>query len=149
MAPRSTSSHCGSEAALDQRVAVLPSTASAAGVPPFSVDEAVAVLPCESRVSAAWAECMGTNSSTDAMSAVMTAATMLRWARGTAGLGAVEPVGGASMGDSPDSQVGADEGDRPVIGRPDGDAESVTRKAWCRNVVRKRCEVRWSALRLD
>ena len=42
--PRSTSSHCGSENALDQRVPVLPSTAAAAGVPAFSVEEAVAVL---------------------------------------------------------------------------------------------------------
>src|ERR1700733_3525758 len=42
--PRSTSSHCGSENALDQRVPVLPSVASAAGGPAFSVDEAVGVL---------------------------------------------------------------------------------------------------------
>src|SRR5580700_1068844 len=42
--PRSTSSHWGSEKALDQRVPVLPSTASAAGVPAFSVEDAVAVL---------------------------------------------------------------------------------------------------------
>src|ERR1700722_12265429 len=42
--PRSTSSHCGSENALDHRVPVLPSTASAAGVPAFSVEDAVAVL---------------------------------------------------------------------------------------------------------
>src|ERR1035437_3166510 len=42
--PRSTSSHCGSENALDQRVPVFPSTASAAGVPTFSVEDAVAVL---------------------------------------------------------------------------------------------------------
>src|SRR6266849_10345581 len=42
--PRSTSSHCGSENALDQRVPVLPSTAAEAGKPAFSVEEAVAVL---------------------------------------------------------------------------------------------------------
>src|SRR4029453_502551 len=55
--PRSTCSHCGSAAALDQRVAVrLPSTAAEAGVPPFSVEDAVAVLPCEMRVSAADAD---------------------------------------------------------------------------------------------
>src|SRR6202044_705522 len=42
--PRSTSSHWGSEKALDPRVPVLPSTASAAGVPAFSVEDAVAVL---------------------------------------------------------------------------------------------------------
>ena len=42
--PRSTSSHCGSENADDQRVPVLPSVASAAGVPAFSVEEAVVVL---------------------------------------------------------------------------------------------------------
>jgi hypothetical protein len=55
-APRSTCSHCGSENADDQRVPVLPSTAADAGkTPAFSLDEAVAGLPCESRVSAALA----------------------------------------------------------------------------------------------
>src|ERR1700728_3273796 len=39
--PRSTSSHCGSENADDQRVPVLPSVASAAGVPAFWIEEAV------------------------------------------------------------------------------------------------------------
>ena len=53
--PRSTSSHWGSEKAEDQRVPVLPSVASAAGVPAFSVEDAVVVLPWESRVGAAWA----------------------------------------------------------------------------------------------
>jgi hypothetical protein len=43
--PRSTWSHCGSEKALDQRVPVLPSTAAEAGVPAFSVDDAVAGCP--------------------------------------------------------------------------------------------------------
>ena len=42
--PRSTWSHCGSLNWLDQRVVRLPSTAAEAGVPAFSVDEAVAVL---------------------------------------------------------------------------------------------------------
>src|ERR1700722_3212627 len=42
--PRSTSSHCGSANADDQRVPAFPSTASAAGVPAFSVEDAVAVL---------------------------------------------------------------------------------------------------------
>src|SRR5882757_2064444 len=42
--PRSTWSHWGSENALDQRVPVFPSTAFAAGVPAFSVEDAVAVL---------------------------------------------------------------------------------------------------------
>ena len=37
-------------AALDQRVPVLPSMASVAGVPTFSWLEAVTGLPCESRV---------------------------------------------------------------------------------------------------
>jgi hypothetical protein len=40
--PRSTWSHWGSLKALDHRVLRLPSTASAAGVPAFSVEEAVA-----------------------------------------------------------------------------------------------------------
>ena len=39
--PRSTSSHCGSENALDQRVPVLPSVAFAAGNVAFSSDDAV------------------------------------------------------------------------------------------------------------
>src|SRR5947208_105447 len=76
--PRSTWSHCGSAAALDQRVPVLPSTAAEAGVPPFSVDDAVAVLPWESSVSAAWAECEGTKRSSEAIRAVMIAAAALR-----------------------------------------------------------------------
>src|SRR6266852_3265620 len=42
--PRSTSTHCGSENAEDHLVPVLPSTAADAGVPAFSVEEAVAVL---------------------------------------------------------------------------------------------------------
>src|SRR6266851_4594661 len=41
LAPRSTCSHCGSLNALDQRVAVLPSTAFAAGNVAFSTDDAV------------------------------------------------------------------------------------------------------------
>ena len=53
--PRSTWSHWGSAAALDQRVPALPSTAADAGVPTFSEDEAVAGLPCDTRVSAALA----------------------------------------------------------------------------------------------
>src|SRR5207302_8804491 len=44
--PRSTSSHCGSEKALDQRVPVVPSSALEAGKLAFSVEDAVAVLPC-------------------------------------------------------------------------------------------------------
>ena len=54
-APRSTCNHCGSLAALDHRVPVLPSTAFAATVPPFSVDDAVAVLPCDNNEPAACA----------------------------------------------------------------------------------------------
>src|SRR5581483_12364061 len=42
--PRSTSSHCGSENALDQRVPRLPSVAADAGKLAFSSDDAVAVL---------------------------------------------------------------------------------------------------------
>src|SRR5260370_24189590 len=53
--PRSTCSHCGSENALDQRVFGFPSTAFAAGNVAFSVDDAVAGLPCRSRVAAALA----------------------------------------------------------------------------------------------
>src|SRR3954447_2194176 len=55
VAPRSTRNHCGSLNALDQRVPVLPSTAALAGKLAFSVLEAVAGRPCESRVSAALA----------------------------------------------------------------------------------------------
>jgi hypothetical protein len=53
VAPRSTRIHCGSLKALDQRVPVLPSTALAAGVPAFSVEEARTGLPWESSGSAA------------------------------------------------------------------------------------------------
>ena len=55
-APRSTWIHCGSLNALDHRVVAFPSTALAAGSVAFSVDEAVAGLPWDSRVVAAWAE---------------------------------------------------------------------------------------------
>jgi hypothetical protein len=55
VAPRSTWIHWGSVNALDQRVPVLPSTAAEAGVPAFSVEEAVAGRPCDSRVLAACA----------------------------------------------------------------------------------------------
>src|SRR5258708_11341999 len=44
--PRSTCSHCGSLKALDQRVPVLPSKAAEAGVPAFSIDDAVAGWAC-------------------------------------------------------------------------------------------------------
>src|SRR5579859_6427962 len=44
VAPKSTWSHCGSVNWLDQRVPVLPSTARLAVVPPFSTEDAVAVL---------------------------------------------------------------------------------------------------------
>src|SRR5258708_25715377 len=43
--PRSTWSHCGSLKALDQRVPVLPSKAAEAGVPAFSIEDAVAGRP--------------------------------------------------------------------------------------------------------
>ncbi len=44
--PRSTRSHCGSLAALAQRVPGLPSTAADAARPASWMDEAVAGLPC-------------------------------------------------------------------------------------------------------
>src|SRR3954452_19686204 len=50
VAPRSTRSDCGSLTALDHRVPVFPSTAADAGKLAFSVDDAVAALPCDSRV---------------------------------------------------------------------------------------------------
>ncbi len=43
--PRSTWIHCGSLNALDHRVLVLPSVAFVAGVPAFSVEEAVVGRP--------------------------------------------------------------------------------------------------------
>jgi hypothetical protein len=46
LVPRSTWSHCGSANALDQRVALLPSVAFAAGKDAFSTDDAVVGLPC-------------------------------------------------------------------------------------------------------
>src|SRR5260221_13416443 len=50
VAPRSTSSHCGSLNALDQRVLRLPSTAFDAGYPAPSSDDAVAGWPWDSSV---------------------------------------------------------------------------------------------------
>src|SRR3954447_17160941 len=80
VAPRSTWIHCGSVNALDQRVAVLPSTALVAGVPAFSVDEAVAGLPCDSSVSAAPARTSGSTTIV-ATSVVAAAITPRRAAR--------------------------------------------------------------------
>jgi hypothetical protein len=57
VAPRSTWIHCGSLNALDQRVPALPSVAYEAGVPAFSVEDAVVGLPCESSVPMALAAC--------------------------------------------------------------------------------------------
>src|SRR5947199_401169 len=51
--PRSTWIHCGSLNALDQRVPAFPSTAAEAGRVAFSVDDAVAGRPWDSRVLAA------------------------------------------------------------------------------------------------
>src|SRR6478672_2128646 len=52
VAPRSTRSHCGSEPSLlAHRVLVSPSNAALAGSDEDSTDEAVAVLPWESRVA--------------------------------------------------------------------------------------------------
>src|SRR5690349_1615171 len=61
--PRSTRIHSGScPSALAHRVDEFPSTALAASNPVPSTDEAVAGLPCESRVSAAEAlRAVGTN----------------------------------------------------------------------------------------
>src|SRR5687767_12852372 len=67
-APRSTRIHWGSAAALDQRVPALPSTAAEAGVPPFSVEEAVTGLPWDSSSGAAEAGEV-TKVSADAVSA--------------------------------------------------------------------------------
>src|SRR5450432_769716 len=55
LAPRSTSSHCGSLNALDHRVPVLPSTAAEAGNDALCTDDAVAGWPWDSRVAAALA----------------------------------------------------------------------------------------------
>src|SRR5260370_194516 len=50
VAPRSTSSHCGSLKALDHRVCRFPSTAFDGGYPGLSSDDAVAGWPWDSRV---------------------------------------------------------------------------------------------------
>src|SRR5579859_5891240 len=52
VAPRSTSSHCGSLNALDHRVDRLPSTAFEAGYPAACSDDAMAGWPWDSRVPA-------------------------------------------------------------------------------------------------
>src|ERR1700754_3213490 len=57
--PRSTCHHWVPEKALAHRVPLLPSTASEAReAPATSVDEAVAVLPCDTTTSAALALCV-------------------------------------------------------------------------------------------
>src|SRR3954454_12937598 len=53
VAPRSTRSHWGSLNALDHRVPGLPSVAAAAGVPPFSAEDAVVGRPWDSSAPAA------------------------------------------------------------------------------------------------
>src|SRR6266566_1008609 len=81
-APRSTCSHCGSLAALDQRVPALPSTAAVAGVPAFSVDEAVAGMFWESRVVAALAgnvEATTAMLATSAATVAMATTDLRRW----------------------------------------------------------------------
>src|SRR5258706_7871147 len=86
-APRSTCSHCGSLAALDQRVPALPSTAALAGVPAFSVDDAVAGLPCDSSVVAAPARTVETTTATPAASATAAAMAIRGLRRRSAKLG--------------------------------------------------------------
>src|SRR3954468_10974838 len=93
--PRSTRSHCGSLQALPHRVVALPSTAAAAGAPPFSVEEASAGRPCESSESAACAASTPTIARVPA-SAATTAEAMiarvLRLACGRAWSRAVDSV---------------------------------------------------------
>src|SRR6185312_6460494 len=82
VAPRSTWIHCGSAAALDQRVPSLPSTAAEAGVPAFSVDEALAALPCDSSETSACAGDAAVNSAASSASTATAAAHVVlrRWA---------------------------------------------------------------------
>src|SRR5436305_1265643 len=76
--PRSTSTHCGSLAALDQRVPVLPSTAADAGVPAFSMDDATTGWFCDSSVPAAEAGPERPATSAPAASTTAAAAEMNR-----------------------------------------------------------------------
>src|ERR1051326_9389592 len=82
VAPRSTCSHCGSLNAEDQRVPVLPSVASAAGVPAFSVEDAVVGLPWESSVGAACAAVLVATSAYAARPIATTTAVIARTQRG-------------------------------------------------------------------
>src|SRR5262245_50718692 len=77
VAPRSTCSHWGSENALDHRVPGLPSRAALAGVPAFSVEEAEAVFPWESRVSAAAGDTATASAATTARATVAARAARL------------------------------------------------------------------------
>src|SRR5262245_27669896 len=82
LAPRSTWSHWGSLNWLDQRVPLLPSKAADAGVPACSIDDAVAGLPCDSRVTTALAAgtpgAKGSSASTTAVATAMTRLTPRR-----------------------------------------------------------------------
>src|ERR1035441_5589263 len=79
--PRSTSSHCGSENALDQRVPRLPSTAAEAGKLAFSSDDAVAgrfsarfVVPqAAADVTAPWLGAVVARNAATRVNAAMTA----------------------------------------------------------------------------
>src|SRR5947209_18249304 len=104
--PRSTWSHCGSEKALDQRVPVLPSTAADAGKVAFSVEEAVAVFPWDSRVAAcALPTLLAVNMMVRASAAISAPTIRRRYrrpllSRATSGLNDMSASFGGTSGDS-------------------------------------------------
>jgi hypothetical protein len=114
--PRSTCSHCGSANVLDQRVPVLPSTAAEAGKEAFSTDEAVAGLPCDSRLSAALAVEVTEATVMPSAAARATLSTTRPWrrsfCRGEASVGGVMclPIGRVAARPSGDRRA-AGEGD--------------------------------------
>jgi hypothetical protein len=91
--PRSASSHCGSENALDQRVPVFPSTAFDAGNDALSSDDAVAGLPCDNNVDAAVTGLAEPTASVKAASAAATATIKIRrQANARSALSMLEPM---------------------------------------------------------
>src|SRR5260221_364255 len=97
--PRSTCSHCGSLKALDQRVPGLPSTAFAAGNVAFSVDDALAGLPCDNRVDAALARLAGPATSARAAASARTTprSEMRRQAKERGACVSIEPIGNSCL----------------------------------------------------
>src|SRR5215472_3561611 len=106
--PRSTSIHCGSENALDQRVPVFPSVALAAGKLAFSVDDAV-VGWCSATfvVPQVAAVAMGAAAGSDSAVRISVAPARARESRrrgGARGMGTAPGLVAPGAGSCPDLQ---------------------------------------------